>query len=44
MIFQEPMTSLNPAFTIGAQIVEGLMRHKPLTRAQAEARALEMLR
>ena len=43
MIFQEPMTSLNPAFTIGAQIVEGLMRHRPLTRAQAEERALGML-
>ena len=30
MIFQEPMSSLNPAFTIGDQIVEGLMRHRPL--------------
>ncbi|MEY3763109.1 MAG: hypothetical protein RL281_1714, partial [Pseudomonadota bacterium] len=30
MIFQEPMTSLNPAFTVGEQIVEGLMRHLPL--------------
>ena len=44
MIFQEPMTSLNPAFTIGDQIVEGLMRHRPLNRAQAAERALEMLR
>ncbi len=44
MIFQEPMTSLNPAFTIGEQIVEGLMRHRPLNREQAAARALEMLR
>ena len=43
MIFQEPMSSLNPAFTIGDQIVEGLMRHRPLTREQASARALEML-
>ena len=44
MIFQEPMSSLNPAFTIGDQIVEGLMRHRPLNRAQAAERALEMLR
>jgi peptide/nickel transport system ATP-binding protein len=44
MIFQEPMSSLNPAFTIGEQIVEGLRRHRPLSRAQAAARALEMLR
>jgi oligopeptide/dipeptide ABC transporter ATP-binding protein len=43
MIFQEPMTSLNPAFTIGEQIVEGLLRHRRLTRAQAQARALAML-
>jgi len=43
MIFQEPMTSLNPAFTVGAQIVEGLLRHHAMTRAQAEKRALEML-
>jgi peptide/nickel transport system ATP-binding protein len=44
MIFQEPMSSLNPAYTIGEQIVEGLMRHKRLDRAQAKARAIEMLR
>ena len=43
MIFQEPMSSLNPAFTIGDQIVEGLMRHRPLNRAQATERALAML-
>ena len=43
MIFQEPMTSLNPAFTVGEQIVEGLMRHLPLDRGQATERALEML-
>ena len=43
MIFQEPMSSLNPAFTIGDQIVEGLMRHRPLTRAQAAERAVAML-
>ena len=44
MIFQEPMTSLNPAFTIGEQIVEGLLRHRPLTRQQASERAIDMLR
>ncbi len=43
MIFQEPMSSLNPAFTIGEQIVEGLMRHRPLSRAQAAERAIAML-
>ena len=44
MIFQEPMTSLNPAFTVGDQIVEVLLRHRPLSRAQAKAQAIEMLR
>jgi peptide/nickel transport system ATP-binding protein len=44
MIFQEPMSSLNPAFTIGDQIVEALLRHRALTRAAAEARAIEVLR
>ena len=43
MIFQEPMSSLNPAFTIGEQIVEGLMRHRPLRRVQAAERAVQML-
>ena len=43
MIFQEPMTSLNPAFTVGAQIVEGLVRHRAMSQADAEARALQML-
>jgi oligopeptide/dipeptide ABC transporter ATP-binding protein len=44
MIFQEPMTSLNPAFTVGNQIVEGILRHMPLSGAQAKERALDMLR
>ena len=39
MIFQEPMSSLNPAFTIGEQIVEGLLRHWPVGRAPAPPRA-----
>ncbi|MDP3083070.1 MAG: ABC transporter ATP-binding protein [Rubrivivax sp.] len=43
MIFQEPMSSLNPAFTIGEQIVEGLLRHRPIGRAEATRRALEVL-
>jgi peptide/nickel transport system ATP-binding protein len=44
MIFQEPMSSLNPAYTIGEQIVEVLLRHLPITRAQAKERAIEVLR
>jgi peptide/nickel transport system ATP-binding protein len=44
MIFQEPMSSLNPAFTIGEQIVEGLRRHRKVDRAEARERALAMLR
>ena len=44
MIFQEPMTSLNPAYTVGEQIAETLVRHRGLTRAQARACAIELLR
>ncbi|PSC05624.1 dipeptide ABC transporter ATP-binding protein DppD [Alsobacter soli] len=44
MIFQEPMTSLNPAFTIGDQIAEAVMRHKGGTAEEARAKALEMLK
>jgi oligopeptide/dipeptide ABC transporter ATP-binding protein len=43
MIFQEPMTSLNPAFTIGDQIVEGILRHRDVTPEEAKARAIELL-
>jgi len=43
MIFQEPMTSLNPVLTIGAQVVEVLRRHQGLSAAAARARALELL-
>ncbi len=44
MIFQEPMTSLNPAFTIGNQLIEGIRCHRDLTAAQAREHAIEMLR
>jgi oligopeptide/dipeptide ABC transporter ATP-binding protein len=43
MIFQEPMTSLNPSMTIGHQIVEGVRRHKSVSKEAAKTRALEML-
>ncbi len=43
MIFQEPMTSLNPVLTIGRQIAEALTLHRGLGRAAARARAVEML-
>ena len=43
MIFQEPMTSLNPAFTIGDQIAETVVRHRGVTRARGLARAREVL-
>ena len=43
MIFQEPMTALNPVFTVGRQLTEGLRLHKNMSKAQAEARALELL-
>ena len=44
MIFQDPMTSLNPLYTIGNQLMEPLRQHQRMTRAAAKARALEMLR
>jgi len=43
-VFQEPMTSLNPVFTVGHQIGEVLRRHLGLSRSSARARAIELLR
>jgi peptide/nickel transport system ATP-binding protein len=43
MIFQEPMTSLNPAYTIGNQLIEPLVRHKRASRREAEERAVFLL-
>tara|TARA_B100001057_G_C22829042_1_gene942611 strand:- start:21 stop:1646 length:1626 start_codon:yes stop_codon:yes gene_type:complete len=43
MIFQEPMTSLNPVYKIGDQIVESLRQHKDLSRSQARTQAVELL-
>ena len=44
MIFQEPMTSLNPVFTVGEQIGEAVQLHQSANRAEAQDRAIEMLR
>ncbi|NLY76669.1 MAG: ABC transporter ATP-binding protein [Tissierellia bacterium] len=43
MIFQDPMTSLNPTMRIGNQIVEGLIKHQKLSKTEAEKKAIEML-
>lgn len=44
MIFQDPMTSLNPTMTCGLQITESLLLHKPINKKQARAEAIETLR
>jgi oligopeptide/dipeptide ABC transporter ATP-binding protein len=44
MIFQEPMTSLNPVFPIGSQVAEAVRLHRPVTAEAARARALELFR
>jgi oligopeptide/dipeptide ABC transporter ATP-binding protein len=43
MVFQEPMTSLNPAYTIGEQIIEAILRHDPVGRPAARQRAVELV-
>ncbi|KOA20223.1 oligopeptide transport ATP-binding protein OppD [Clostridium homopropionicum DSM 5847] len=44
MIFQDPMTSLNPTMTVGKQIVEGLRKHQNISYEEAKKRAIEMLK
>ncbi|HLR11905.1 MAG TPA: ABC transporter ATP-binding protein [Sporosarcina sp.] len=44
MIFQEPMTSLNPVFTVGQQISEALIKHQKMTKKQAMARSVDLLK
>jgi len=44
MIFQEPMTSLNPVYTVGQQIMEGILLHEDISEAEARKRAIDMLR
>lgn len=44
MIFQEPMTSLNPVFTIGFQLKEVIFNHEKVTKAEAEARCIDLLK
>ena len=43
MVFQDPMTSLDPTMTIGTQLMEGMRHHLRYTKAQARARAVELL-
>jgi len=44
MIFQDPMTSLNPVFTVEAQVIEGILAHFKISKAEARDRALQLLR
>src|SRR5699024_11396469 len=44
MIFQDPMTSLNPTMKVGRQITEGLIKHQNMSKEEAKKRGLELLR
>ncbi|MDF1509494.1 ABC transporter ATP-binding protein [Robertmurraya sp. DFI.2.37] len=44
MIFQDPMTALNPTLTIGTQLMEGIIQHQKISRSEAQKKALEMMR
>jgi oligopeptide/dipeptide ABC transporter ATP-binding protein len=44
MIFQDPMTSLNPVYTVGSQIVEAITTHEQASKSEAKRRAVELLR
>ncbi|MDI0266645.1 ABC transporter ATP-binding protein [Clostridioides difficile] len=44
MIFQEPMTSLNPAFTVGNQIIEGIILHQDLSKEEAKKKVIDMIK
>ncbi|NJI79688.1 ABC transporter ATP-binding protein [Clostridioides difficile] len=44
MIFQEPMTSLNPAFTVGNQIIEGIMLHQDLSKEESKKKVIDMIK
>jgi len=44
MIFQEPMTSLNPVFRVGDQVTEGILVHEDVSKAAARARALDLFK
>jgi oligopeptide transport system ATP-binding protein len=44
MIFQDPMTSLNPTMTVGKQIMEGLVKHQNMSKSEAKERAIELLK
>lgn len=44
MIFQEPMTSLNPLFTIGNQLVEAIRNHNKVSKKEAEKKAIDLVK